>query len=60
MTKDSVPERRAIRRARAFRHACIIWILGFFDLLCYVTGKAPMGVGLFSAALFLYIAYLVS
>lgn len=58
--KDTVPERRAIRRARMFRHAAIIWILSFFDLLCWVTGKAPIGTGVFSVALFLYIGYLIS
>ena len=57
--KDTVPERRALRRARMFRHAAIIWILFVFDVLCMVTGKAPIGEGIFSVALFLYVAWLI-
>lgn len=60
MSRDTVPARRALRRARLFRRIAVIWILGFFDLLCWVTGKAEIGVGAFSAALVIYILYLLA
>jgi hypothetical protein len=41
--KDTVPERRRLRRVRLFRRVATGWILVFFDLLCWVTGKAVSG-----------------
>jgi hypothetical protein len=42
-----------------FRHAAIIWILFFFDVLSLATGKEPIAAGVFSSALFLYVAWLI-
>ena len=58
--KDSVPERRRVRRVRIFHHAAILWILATFDILSYVTGKRPIATGIFTSAFALYSIYLIS
>ena len=44
---------------QVLRHLVIIVVLAGFDVLCLVSGKAPIGAGIFSAALALYVIWLV-